>query len=269
MKILLLPIIAAVTLLAGTARHGPPDLKGIGIDQKLNAQVPMDTAFRDESGRVIQLRDYFGPHAVLLAPVYYTCPNLCSQILTGVVAGLRPLSLQPGRDFEIVAISFDPNDRPEIAREKRDRYVHSYSHKATAAGWHFLTGDQASITAVMNAIGFHYRWDARNKMFLHASGIMLLTPDGHVARYLYGVDYEPKDLKLGLIEASRRKIGSPVDRILLFCYHYDPATGKYGLVVINSLRIAAVATLIVLGIGLAVYWRRDLRTYHAEEPRRA
>jgi protein SCO1/2 len=267
MKALVFMLAIAVPSFANNAALRPPDLKGIGIEQKLNAQVPLDTMFRDETGAAVSLSKYFGRRAVLLAPVYYTCPNLCSQILSGMVSGLRPLSLTPGRDFDIVAISFDPSDKPEVAGAKRDKYVHSYSHKATTAGWHFLTGDQKSITAVMNAIGFHYRWDDKNKMFVHASGLMILTPDGHVARYLYGVDYEPKDLKLGLVEASNRKIGSPVDQILLFCYHYDPATGKYGLVVLNTLRGAAVLTLVVLGAGLAWLWRRDLRTYHVEEPK--
>ncbi len=240
-----------------------PQFAGIGIEQKLNAQVPLDAVFRDEGGSAIPLRAYFGDRPVLLVPVYFRCPMLCSQVLSGVVAGLRPLSIKPGRDFTIVAISFDPADTPTDAAQKRDQYSRSYSSKAGTAGWHFLTGSQASITSVMDAIGFHYRWDPANKMFVHASGVMVLTPDGHVARYLYGVDYEPKDLKLSLIEASHDRIGSPVDQILLFCYHYDPKTGKYGAVVINLLRGAAIVMLAILAVGGWVFWRRDLREHHA------
>ncbi len=195
----------------------------------------------------------------MLATVYYRCPMLCSQIMSGIVRGLRPLSLKPGRDFEIVAISINPEETPQDAAAKQQQYSHSYARNTNGAGWHFLVGSEPSINAVTNAIGFHYRYDAATKMFVHASGITLLTPDGHVSRYLYGVDYEPKDLKLGLIEASSDRIGSPVDQVLLFCYHYDPKTGKYGAVVINMLKLASVLTLIVLAGSLIWLWRRDLR----------
>ena len=252
--------LTAVVLRADSALQAP-DVKGIGIEQKLNAQVPLDTLFRDETGASVPLGKYFHGQPVLLAPVYYTCPMLCSQILSGVVSSMRPLSLKPGRDFEVVAISFDPNDTPETASAKRIQYSHSYSSKAGTNGWHFLVGSPSSINAVMNAIGFRYRWDAAHKMFIHASGIMLLTPEGRVARYLYGVDYEPKDLKLGLVESSHDRIASPVDQILLLCYHYDPKTGKYGATVVNLLRGSAVLTLVVMAIALAWFWRRDLRDY--------
>jgi protein SCO1/2 len=260
-------VLVFAPVLALGANHPvlPPKFDGIGIQQKLNAQVPLGTLFRDETGASIPLRKFFGQKPVLLAPVYYRCPMLCSQILSGVVAGLRPLSLKPGRDFDVVAISFDPADTPAEAAAKRDQYSRSYSSKGGPKGWHFLVGSQASIDPVMQAIGFHYRWDPVNKMFIHASGVMVLTPDGHVARYLYGVNYEPKDLKLSLIEASHDRIGSPVDQILLFCYHYDPTTGKYGAAVINMLRLAAVVTVIVLALGLWILWRRDLRE-HRNDP---
>ena len=198
---------------------------------------------------------------MVLAPVYYRCPMLCSQILSGVVAGLRPLSLKPGRDFDVVAISFDPADTPAEAALKRAQYSHSYSSKAGVNGWHFLVGSQAAITPVMQAIGFHYRWDPVHKMFIHASGVMIATPEGRVARYLYGVEYEPKDLKLSLVEASHNRIGSAVDQILLFCYHYDPKTGKYGAIVLGSLKIGAIFILIAMSVGLFFLWRRDLRKY--------
>lgn len=239
----------------------PARFQGIGIEQKLNQPIPLDTVFRDESGAAVPLRAFFGQKPVLLVLAYYRCPMLCSQVLSGVVAGLRPLSLQPGRDFEIVAISFDPGDSPAEAAAKRNHYAHSYSSKAGTEGWHFLTGTESSIQALTQAVGFHYRWDPVNKMFIHASGIMILTPEGRLARYLYGVEYEPKDLKLGLIESSHNRIGSPVDQILLFCYHYDPKTGKYGAVVMNILRLSAVLLLLVMGVALFALWRRDLREH--------
>lgn len=266
MRIVLLAL-ASLPLLGQTGPFQPPSTKGIGIEQRLNATVPLDTVFHDESGGSVPLGSFFHGKPVILAPVYFTCPMLCSQILSGVVRGLRPLSLKPGRDFEVVAISFDPADTPSTAKDKRDQYSRSYSSRAGTVGWHFLTGDAPSIHAVMDSIGFHYRWDARNKMFVHASGIMLLTPEGRVSRYLYGVDYEPKDLKLGLVESSHDQIGSPVDQILLFCYHYDPKTGKYGATVLNLLKGGAILTLLVLAIAMILYWRYDLRTYHAEELR--
>ncbi len=267
MKGLALAAISSTLLFAGSPMS-PPSVQGIGIDQKLNAPLPLDASFKDENGAIVPLQSFFHGKAVLLAPVYYTCPMLCSQILSGVVAGLRPLSLKPGRDFEVVAVSFDPRDTAATAREKRDYYAHSYSSRDGVAGWHFLTGNQPSIKLLMDAVGFHYRWDESTEMFVHASGVMLITPEGRIARYLYGVEYEPKDLKLGLIEAAHRRIGSPVDQVLLFCYHYDPRTGKYGATVINLMRGAAVLTLILLISGMAFYWRHDLRTYRKEEATR-
>jgi protein SCO1 len=252
---------ASAALPAANTPFTPPKLNGIGIEQKLDAQIPLDTIFRDESGAAVPLGTYFGSKPVLLAPVYYTCPMLCSQILSGVVAGLRPLRLKPGRDFEIVAMSFDPADTPQAAAAKRDQYSRSYSSKAGTNGWHFLTGDQKAITAVTQAIGFHYRWDPAHKIFVHASGIMLLTPQGRLARYFYGVEFEPKDLKLGLIESSHDRIGSPVDQVLLFCYHYDPKTGKYGAVVVNLLRFAAALTLVILAVVMFFFWRQDIRKH--------
>lgn len=253
--------LASGGLQAASGPNLPPDLRGIGIEQMLDAQVPLDTVFRDENGVSVPLRTFFRGKPVVLAPVYYRCPMLCSQILSGVVAGLRPLSLKTGRDFEVVAISFDPADTPAEAGLKRAQYSHSYSSRAGVNGWHFLVGSQAAITAVMQTIGFHYRWDPANKMFVHASGVMVITPEGRVARYLYGVEYEPKDPKLSLVEASHNRIGSAVDQILLFCYHYDPKTGKYGAVAINSLQIGAVLILLVMAIGMFFLWRYDVRKH--------
>lgn len=238
----------------------PPLLQGIGIDQKLDSQVPLDTVFRDETGDTVTLRKYFTGRPVIIAPVYYTCPMLCTQILRGLVSGLRPLSLRPGTDYNVVAISFDSTNTPQDAAEKRDMYARRYWGRGKGhKGFHFLVGSEKSIHAVMNAIGFRYRWDPKSKMFVHASGVMVLTPEGRVSRYFYGVEYEPKDLKLGLIDSSHHRIGSLVDEILLFCCRYDPTTGKYTLVVLGALRWAAIATLIAMALGFFFLWRGDLR----------
>ncbi len=265
----LLAVVAVLALAAG-GRADTPDqpqlpkeLQGVGIEQRLDAQAPLTARFADEDGRPVLLGDYLGHRPVILALVYYRCTMLCNYILNGVVSGLRPLSLRPGRDFDVIAISIDPSEDSQLARGKRDHYVKSYSSKAGPEGWHFLTGDEKQIRAVADSVGFHYRYDPKNKIFLHGSGVMILTQRGRVARYLYGVEYTPKDLKLGLIEASANRIGSRVDQILLFCYHYDPVTGKYGAVVVNMLRIAAAAVLLILVVALAIFFRRDLRAARA------
>lgn len=260
-------IVSAASALAGPTSGDrpilPKELRGIGITQNLNAQVPLDAHFLDESGRSVRLGDYLGRRPAILALVYYQCTMLCNQILNGIVAGLRPLRLQPGRDFDVIAVSINPKEQPPLARDKRDHYVHSYSSHAGTDGWHFLTGREPNIHAIADAVGFHYRYDAKNDIFLHASGIMVVTPQGKVARYFYGVEYEPKDLKLGLIEASQGRIGSAVDQILLFCYHYDPASGKYTAAVLNLLRGSAAATLLLLVGILGMLWRRDIRSARA------
>lgn len=263
---ILLMVVALVASSKGaTAPQLPPSLQNIGIDQHLNATVPLDATFRDEQGSEVQLGKYFRDRPVLLIPVYYTCPMLCSQVLSGVVAGLRPLSLVPGRDFDIVAFSFNPSETPADATRERDLYTRRYSSRSGTVGWHFLTGSPQSIKAVTDAIGFHYRYDPALKIFVHGSGVMILTTHGRISRYLYGVEYEPKDLKLGLVEASNGKIGSPADQILLFCYHYDPTTGKYTTTVLRVLQLAAALTLLVMGLGFITYWRIDRKTGLREE----
>jgi len=242
---------------AVTGPQLPPSLQNIGIEQRLNVTIPLSTIFRDEQGVEVPLGRYFERRPVLLVPVYYTCPMLCSQVLSGVVAGLRPLSLVPGHDFEIVAFSFNPSETPADATRERNLYTRRYSTRAGIAGWHFLTGTAASIKTLTDAIGFHYRYDAKLKIFVHGSAVMILTPDGKISRYFYGVEYEPKDLKLGLVEASNGKIGSLADQILLFCYHYDPTTAKYTTTVLAILRMAAVLTLVLMLIGFFFYWRME------------
>ena len=237
----------------------PGALQGVGIDQKLDQQVPLDLIFRDETGRQVPLATYFQRgKPVLLALVYYRCPMLCTQILNGVASSLKAVSLNPGQDFEIVSVSFDPKDTPEIAAPKKQMYTRRYGRPNTANGWHLLSGDEANIKALTSAVGFRYKYDAATDQYAHASGIMLLTPEGRLSRYFYGVEYAPRDIRLGLVEASRNKIGNPVDQILLFCYHYDPATGKYGAVVMNLVRFAGIAFVLTCGVFLIAVWRREL-----------
>ena len=244
---------------AGPLPGLPAKLKGIGIEQRLGAPVPADVPFLDEAGRTVTLGSVAPGRPVGLALVSYECTMLCNQILNGMTRGLRPLSMRPGRDFDIVAISINPTEGPDLAAAKRAHYVASYSRAARAEGWHFLTGKEESIRAVADAVGFHYRYDPQTKLFLHASAVMLLTPEHRVARYFYGVEYQPKDLKLGLIEASGNRIGSRVDQILLFCYHYDPTQGRYSAAVLNLLQAGGALTLILLVGGLGLLWRADLR----------
>ena len=238
----------------------PGALQGVGIEQNLNAQVPLDLTFRDELGSTVSLSAYFhSGKPVLLAPVYYRCPMLCTQILNGLASSLKAVSFNPGQEFEVVAFSFDPKDTVAIAAAKKEMYLRRYGRANTANGWHFLTGDEPNIKALMDAVGFHYKYDLATDQYAHASGVMILTPEGRLSKYYYGVEYAPRDIRLGLVEASLNKIGSPVDQILLFCYHYDPATGKYGAVAINTMRIAAGAFVLAAGAFLFLMLRRDWR----------
>ena len=241
----------------------PGALKGVGIDQLLNQQAPLDVVLRDEAGRAVPLSTFFEGHKpVILALVYYRCPMLCTEILTGLESSLKAVSLDPGQDFEVVAVSFDPKDTPEIAAAKKQNYVRRYGRANTANGWHFLTGDQAGIKTLTDGVGFHYKYDPKTDQFAHASGIMILTPDGRISRYFYGVEYAPRDVRLGLVEASNNQIGTPTDQILLFCYHYDPATGKYGALTMNMVRVSAAGFLLVGGVFMLIAFRRDRRASH-------
>ena len=237
----------------------PDALHGVGIEQKLDQLVPLNLMFRDEANRPVPLSTFFHGKPVLLALVYYRCPMLCTQILNGVVSSLKAVSFNPGSDFEVVSVSFDPKDTPDIAADKKTSYLKRYGRANTANGFHFLTGDEASIKALTDAVGFHYRYDPVTDQFAHASGIMILTPEGRLSRYFYGVEYAPRDVRLGLVEASANKIGTPVDEILLFCFHYDPGTGKYGAIAMNTLRLAGVGFVLICGGFLLLAWRRDHR----------
>ena len=234
----------------GTSSTGlPTALRDVRIEQKLDQQVPLDLVFRDENGQAVKLSQYFGRKPVVLAFVYYDCPMLCTQVLNAMVTSFRVLPFQVGKEFDVVTVSFDPRETSTIASAKKQVYMKYLPARMRAdaeSGWHFLTGDQASITQLTDAVGFHYRYDEATKQFAHASGIMVTTPQGKLSRYFYGVDYPARDLRLGLIESSANKIGSPVEQLLLYCYHYDPATGKYGVAIMKVMRIAGVATLLAI-----------------------
>ncbi len=242
----------------------PEALAGVGIEQKLGEQLPLDLVFRDETGHPVRLGKYFGSRPVLLALVYYECPMLCTQVLNGVEMSLKAVTFNPGQDFEVVAVSFDPKDTPELAAAKKSNHVRRYARPGTESGWHFLTGDQEAITALTRAVGFKYRWDEASQQFVHASGIMVATPEGRLSRYFYGVEYSPRDVRLALVESATNKIGNPVDQLLLFCYHYDPATGKYGAIAMNMVRLGGAVFLLFGGGFLLLLWRRDVRGRQAQ-----
>jgi len=225
----------------------PPQLKNVGIDQRLNNQVPLDLVFHDETGKTVRLGDYFGKKPVILSLVYFNCPQLCPMVENGLLESLKQVRFSIGDQFNVLTVSFDPRDAPSQAYAKRATYVNMYNRKGAGAGWHFLTGDEASIAALTKAVGFRYKYDPKTEQFSHATAIMILTPQGKVARYFYGIRYPAGAVRLALVEASKGKIGSPVDAVLLYCSHYNPATGKYSLLISRVLFIAALVTVILLG----------------------
>jgi protein SCO1/2 len=234
----------------------PPGLQNVGIEQHLDEQVPPNLTFRDETGRAVRLGDYFGKRPMILNLVYYQCPMLCGEVLSGLESALRVLKFDVGKEFDVLTVSFDPHETSEMASAKKAEYLKRYGRSGAAAGWHFLTGPQESIDALTTAAGFQYQYDARTGQFAHATALMVLTPEGKIAQYFYGVEYAPKDLRLALVQASENKIGTVVDQVLLYCYHYDPATGKYGAIISRVLQISAAATILVLSILIAVLFRR-------------
>jgi protein SCO1/2 len=235
----------------------PPNLQNVGIEQHLDAQVPADLAFTDDTGRSVKLGDYFGHKPLILNLVYYNCPMLCGEALAGLTGSMRLVKFDVGNEYEVVTVSFNPNETPAIAAEKKKDYLKRYGRPNAAAGWHFLTGPADSINALTKAVGFQYQYDAKLNQYAHATAIMVLTPQGHISRYFYGVDFPPKDLRMGLVEASQGKIGNAVDQILLYCYHYDPATGKYGAIVNNILKLGAGLTILLLGGLLLILFRLE------------
>jgi protein SCO1/2 len=243
-------------ILAPPANVRPPGLKNVGIEQHLEEQIPPDLTFRDETGKTVRIGEYFGPRPMILNLVYYQCPMLCSEVLSGLESALRVLKFDVGKDFDVLTVSFDPKETPEIAAKSKAEYLKRYKRPGAEAGWHFLTGPQESIDALTKAAGFQYQYDPKTGQFAHTTAIMVLTPDGKIAQYYFGVDYAPKDLRLGLVQASQGKIGSVVDEVLLYCYHYDPTTGKYGAIISRVLQLSAAATILILGGLLLILFRR-------------
>lgn len=264
-KVLTIAVLAMLAAVAAGAQTAlvedtrPPLLRQVGIEQRLNQQLPLELVFRNETGQQVPLRAYFGRRPVILTLVYYECPMLCNQVLNGLVSALRVLKFDAGREYDIVTVSFNPRETPALAAEKKQNYLARYKRPTGAEGWHFLTGEPEAIDALTRAVGFRYAYDPATKQFAHASAILVLTPDGRIARYFYGIEYAPRDLRLGLVEASQGKIGNLVDEVLLYCFHYDPATGKYGAIAMNIMRIGAVLTVLLLGGFMTVMWRRDAR----------
>ncbi len=244
---------------AGVSAGLPPILNKVGIEQKLNAQLPFDAEFKDENGNAVKLGSYFNNgRPVVLALVYYECPMLCNEVLNGLTGSLKGISFDAGKDFDVVAISFDAreNDKPDLAKNKKASYLGRYERQGAENGWHFLTGTQSEIDKVTQAVGFGYQFDEATNQFAHAGGVTLITPDGRVSKYFYGIDYAPKDLKLGLLEASEGKIGSAAEKLYLYCFHYDPATGKYGLAILKVMRLMAIVTILGLGAMIFIFWKR-------------
>jgi protein SCO1/2 len=244
----------------GQSSNGlPPALVNVGFDPQLQAQIPLDTPFVDEYGKPVTLRDYSGKRPIVLAFVYLTCPMLCNQVEETLVGSLKMISFNPSTDYEVVFISFDSTDTPDAAIKKKHEAMSRFARPATEPGWHFLTGSKESIDAVTKAANFRFTYDPKTKLFGHASGILLLTPDGRISRYFFGVDYPSSHVRLGLVDASAGKIGTPVDHVLLFCYQYDPTKGRYSATILSVIRMGGVVTLLCMIIGFVIFRRRDHR----------
>ena len=268
----LLALFLACSGLAPAQIYGPPQtqvyapsrlLQKVGINQKMGGQIPLDLPFTDESGREVTLRQYFGK-PVILALVYYQCPSLCNMVLNGVLRSIKQLDLVAGDEYEVIAVSFDPRETPEMAAAKKQTYLRDYKRQGAEQGWHFLTGPETSSKALADSVGFRYVYDALTNQYAHSSAIMILTPAGRIDRYFYGIDYPARDVRLGLVEASNERIGTPTDQVLLYCFHYDPTTGKYALVVMNVLRLAGLMTVGVLATFMIVMFRRDFRSVRSQ-----
>ena len=237
----------------------PEGARDIGFDQNLGGQVPLDVTFRDETGKSVRFGDLLRGRPVVLSVVYYECPMLCTLVLNGVVSALKPVTLVPGTDYDVISVSFDPTETPELAARKKAAYLERLGKPGAESAWTFLTGDEASIALLTRAVGFRYAWDEGTKQFAHPSGIVLLSPDGKISRYLFGVEYAPKDVRLGLVEASSGKIGGFSDQILLYCYMYDPTRGRYSAAVLNLVRAGALLTIVSLVTFIGVSRRRERR----------
>lgn len=262
--LLLLPLLASAA-----AGQNPPFTPNrlaqqVSLDQRLGERVPLDLSFRDSTGRTVLLRELVHDRPVILSLVYFRCPMLCTQVLSGLLKSSQSLPLELGRDYDIISVSIDPHETPAQAAEKKARYVASYHRSGAEQGWHFLTSDEPAIRELAAAVGYRYVYDPRSQQYAHPSGAIVLTPDGRISRYFYGIDYPPRDLRLGLVESSSGRIGTAVDQILLLCFHYDPATGKYGLVISRVLQAAGTATALALGTFLWCMFRLERRRSRAE-----
>jgi protein SCO1/2 len=265
MAVLCIPAVpgAQTTPSRGLAEGGQPAsakpgiLNEIGIDQRIGDQLPLDLPFTDETGRTVRLGEYFGRRPVILALVYYECPMLCTQVLNGLVSALGVMNFEAGREFDVVAVSFNPKEGPGLASQKKAAYMERYDRPHTAGGWHFLTGSEDSIRRLTSAVGFRYTFDDESKQFAHGAAIQVVTPKGTLARYFYGIEFSARDIRFGLIEASEERIGTPIDDVLLLCYHYDPSSGKYGAAVLGLVRLGAIATVLAFLGFLTVSLRRE------------
>ena len=246
----------------------PELLQEVGLDQKLNTQIPLNLAFKDESGRTVKLGDYFGTRPVILTLNYFDCPMLCTEVLNGLTSALGTMNFTIGREFDVVTVSFDPRDTPQRAAAKKANYLARYKRAGAGQGWHFLTGNESEISVLTRAVGFRYAYNKAAAQYAHASGIIVLTPEGRLSHYFYGIEYGPRDLRLALIEAANHKIGSPVDQLLLACFHYDPSTGRYSLAVMRAVRAGGVATLLVMGGAVVLMRRRERRGPSPSDARR-
>jgi protein SCO1/2 len=239
----------------------PLVLQGVGIDQNLNAQLPLELTFKDETGQSVRLGQYFRDKPVVLALVYYECPGLCDLILNGLSHVMQQISLNVGTDYQVVTVSFNPEETWQLATAKKANYIEKYNRPGAKEGWHFLTGDQANIKTLADTVGFRYKYDQQSKQFVHASAIYVITPEGKISRYFYGIQYKPRDFRLGLVEASANKIGTVADQVLLFCCQYDPTTGKYGMVIARVIQVLGTATVLALGAFVFIMLWRDRHSH--------
>ena len=240
------------------AQAPTPDPRiGAGFDQKLNDTIPLDLNFKDETGKGVKLSDYFGDKPVVLQLAYYSCPMLCSVVSTALAKIVPQVGLDVGKDYEIITVSIDPRDNPKIASEKKDAVLKDYGIDSESNHWHFLTGEQAEITELASAVGFRYYYNAQQDQYVHPAGLMVLTPTGRISRYIYGIEFPPKDLRLGLVEASSNKVGTPVDQFLLLCYGYNPVTGRYSLLITKVIKYSAIGFVSIMGLALFALVRKD------------
>ena len=262
-------LLTSCVLSAQTQQNGlPGPLRGVNIEQRLNQQIPLDVQFKDENNRTVRLRDYFGEKPVILSFAYFNCPMLCPYVLQGLAGALKAVSYSAGNDFTVLTISFDPMDTPASAAGQKEKYCKAYGRAGADAGWHFLTGNQNSIDQITKAAGFSFQYDPSIHQFAHASAIYVLTPEGKLSRYFYGIEFPPKDVKLALMESSEGKIGSPAEKLLLFCYHYDPKTGKYSAYAVNFVRLGGIITVFAISFYVIKNLKTTKRTRESEDPER-